>query len=89
MILKIILVIVFVKILLDSFCIKEGLLDLDPPILSQIKTKDDEKTSSDSCNINIKFPNYDFEKNLYNNNNNYIYNNFSNILISADSTSCK
>lgn len=88
MILKIILVIVFVKILLDTFCIKEGLLDLDPPILTQIKSKD-EKPSSDNCNINIKFPNYDTVNNLYNNNNNYIFNNFSNIIKTANPNSCK
>lgn len=86
MLLKIILVIVFVKILTDFLWVKEGLLDLDPPILNPVTG---EKVKPEVCNINIKFPNYDIDKNLYNNNNNYIFNNYGNIEKAANPEICK
>lgn len=85
MLLKIILVIVFVKILVEFLWVKEGLLDLDPPILNRVN---DTTPKSENCNINIKFPNYDSVTNTYNNNNNYIFNNFSNIKKAANPDAC-
>lgn len=85
MLLKIILVIVFVKILVDLLWIKEGLLDLDPPVLNRVN---DTTPKNENCNINIKFPNYDSATNTYNNNNNYIFNNFSNIKKAANPDVC-
>jgi hypothetical protein len=82
MLLKIILVIVFVKMLMDYLCIKEGLLDISPT-LNEIGNK-----STDTCNVNIKLPNYDIATGTYNNNNNFIVNNFSNIEKSANPSIC-
>jgi hypothetical protein len=83
MILKIILVFVFVKILIDYLWQKEG-LDIDLPVLNAT----DDKGIADTCSINIKFPKYDSVKNLYTNDNNFLYNNFNNIKRSANPKDC-
>jgi hypothetical protein len=96
MILKIILVIVFVKILVDSLYTIEGYVDLDVKpmtvIPSTIKAEDKEK----DCNINIVFPNPEFENTPsgrrlvgYNNDKNSLYYGYMNIIRSANPNDCK
>jgi len=94
MLLKIILVIVFVKLGVDLFWSTESKEPfVEPPILNKIT----DGTPSEACNTNIQFPNpvyYTNEKNEkiiygYNNENNYIYNNFSNILKAANPEICQ
>lgn len=83
MILKIILVIVFVKLCLDTLWSRENFMEV--PNLARL-SEDKEKPSK--CNINIQFPNYDPVLNLYNNDNNFLFNNFSNIKKSANPDEC-
>ena len=96
MLLKIILVIVFVKMLTDHLWIKEGLLTtLDPPPLNPVGD-DSDKTSMGGCSINIVFPNPVYytnergEKVLshYDNANNYMNNNYLNLTRAANPNDC-
>jgi hypothetical protein len=64
---------------------KEGLVDLDTSVMSHIGEK---RLTKETCSINIKFPNYDSVKNVYNNDNNYLFNNFSNIKRAANPYDC-
>jgi len=63
--------VVLVKILIDVFIVKEGMVDIEPPILNQMKECD--------YAMNLISPYYDAEKNLYNNDNNFMFYNFENI----------
>ncbi len=72
MILYIILFVVFLKLVTDRLEIREG-LDIEPP---DLETKCD-------FNANIKFPKYNEQKNIYVNDNDFLYNNFQNILLYA------
>jgi hypothetical protein len=74
MILNIILMVVLVKILIDifeAFRAKEGMVDIEPPALIQMKECD--------YAMNLISPYYDAENNLYNNDNNFMFYNFENI----------
>lgn len=84
MILKIILVIVVVKILIDFLWIKEGLTDTFDTALNQTG----DKAVIEKCSINIKFPNYDSINKVYNNDNDYIFNNYQNIKRAANPDVC-
>jgi len=97
MFLKIILVIVFVKLLTDLLWIKEGLPGvIDQEQLTTIKMSESDNATASSCNINIIFPNPVYytndkgEKVLshYNTNNNYINNDWKNINKSANPDDC-
>jgi hypothetical protein len=97
MFLKIILVIVFVKLLTDYLWIKEGFPSvLDQPPLNTIKMADSDNASSASCNINIIFPNPVYYKNdkgeqvlsHYDTKNNYINNDWKNINKAANPDDC-
>jgi len=79
------LAIVFFKILTDTFWLREGNTEGVAP-LAKIG---DEKTKQNECNINIKFPNYNIEQKLYDNDNNYLVNNFINIERAANPLECK
>jgi hypothetical protein len=84
MILKIILGIVLVKILIDFLWTKEGYSeDYD---IALNNTGD--KAIVEKCSINIKLPNYDAVKNVYNNDNDYIFNNYQNIKRAANPDVC-
>ena len=85
MLLKIILGVVFVKILWDALCVKEGLLDLEPPLLNRV---DDTRAKPEGCNTNIVFCPYDKETNTITNNNNCLYHNFRNIQKAANPDDC-
>ena len=74
MILNIILIVVLVKILIDSFHVldvKESMVDIEPPALIQMNECE--------YSMNLISPYYDSEKNIYNNDNNFMYYNFENI----------
>lgn len=73
MILNIILMVVFIKILMDLLTVKEG-LDLQLPDLN-IKECD--------YAVNIIFPYYDVKKNIFTDKNNYMYHNYQNIQMYA------
>ena len=97
MLLKIILVIVFVKLLTDYLWIKEGFPSvLDQPPLNTIKMADSDNATSASCNINIIFPNPVYYKNdkgeqvlsHYDTKNNYINNDWKNINKAANPDDC-
>lgn len=84
MILNIILVIVFVKLLTDFLWLPEGMSEAYDINLN--KTSD--KNVVEKCSINIKFPNYDAVNNVYNNDNDYIFNNYQNIQRAANPDVC-
>lgn len=79
MILNIILMVVFIKLGIDFFCqgLKEG-MDLEIPVLD---------ITTCNYNVNLKFPYYDVERNVFTDKNEYIYNNKQNILFYAK-TNC-
>jgi len=70
MILNIILMVVVFKLLIDVFRVREG-MDLELPILHMKE-----------CDyaVNLVFPYYDAKKNLYTDQNSYMYYNYKNIL---------
>jgi hypothetical protein len=72
MILNIILVVVMIKIGFDLFNQIEGMVDIEPPPLMNMKDCD--------YASNIVFPNFDEKRNLYQNDNNSIYYSYQNIL---------
>lgn len=84
MLLKIILLFVLFKMAYDLFYVKEGLMSIDPPGLASVGKKEKES----SCNVNIKLPKYDYDKKIYINDNDYIFNNFQNIKKYADIDNC-
>jgi 5-methylthioribose kinase len=70
-------VIIFVKLGIDlflSFDKREG-MDLEMPVLN-IKLCD--------YKVNLVFPYYDVDRKVYTDKNNFIYNNYQNILLYAD-----
>ncbi len=73
MLLYIILVVVLVKLGFDHFLMREG-MDLEMPSLN-VKTCD--------YDVNIMFPYYDVAHNIYTDYNQYLYNNYRNILFFA------
>ena len=72
MILYIILLVVILKLATDLLDVREG-LDAEPPDLQ----------SKCSFDVNVKFPKYDPIRNVYTNDNDFLYNNFQNILLYA------
>jgi len=97
MFLKIILVIVFVKLLTDLLWIKEGLpAVVDQEQLTTIKMSDSDNATADGCNINIVFPNPVYYTNdkgeqvlsNYDTKNNYINNDWKNINKAANPDDC-
>ena len=97
MFLKIILVIVFVKLLTDLLWIKEGLpSSIEQEPLNAVGKNASEDGTVSSCNINIKFPNPVYYTNdkgeqvfsHYNTANNYINNDWKNINKSANPDDC-
>ena len=71
MILNIILLILFLKITVDLFFTREGMVDLDLPVLN---------IPDCDYDVNLIFPFYDGNKNIYTNQNNFMYYNYKNIL---------
>lgn len=71
--------VVFIKLGIDFFRqgSKEG-MDLEMPVLD---------ITTCNYNVNLKFPYYDVERNVYTDKNDYIYNNKHNVLFYAQ-TNC-
>jgi len=71
MLLNIILLILILKITVDLFFTREGMVDLELPVLN---------IADCDYDVNLIFPFYDEKQRIYTNQNNFMYYNFQNIL---------